>query len=204
MSTTKRSTEPVDTLLVFPSDLGWMAVVVADGVVKRLTFGHASAAAAKKALGFKGDRPIFADTRTGTVPPKPGKRDARLVRRLQAYAAGVPDPLCDIPVELGPCSDFQRRVLEECRRIPYGRMMSYGQLAAKAGSPGAARAVGNCMATNKIPLLFPCHRVVCSNGQLGSYSAPGGTSMKRRVLAIESHETGLELGSDSRQNAAAL
>jgi len=193
MSTTKRSTEPIDALLVFPSDLGWMAAVVADGVVKRLTFGHASAAAAKKSL----DRKTL-------KPTKPGKRDARLVRCLQAYASGVPDPLSDIPVDLGRCGGFGRRVLEQCRRIPYGRTTSYGELAAKAGSARAARAVGNCMAANKIPLLVPCHRVVCSDGRPGSYSAPGGTSMKRRLLAMESHKIGLELGSDSGQNAAAL
>ena len=56
--------------------------------------------------------------------------------------------------------------------IPYGRTMSYGELAAKAGSPRAARAVGNCMAANKIPLLVPCHRVVCSGGRLGSLFRP--------------------------------
>jgi methylated-DNA-[protein]-cysteine S-methyltransferase len=193
MSTAKRSPEPIDTLLVFPSDLGWMALMVAGGAVKQLTFGHVSAAAATKALGQKTPKPT-----------KPGKRHARLVRRLQAYAAGVPDPLRDIPVDLGPTGDFGRRVLEQCRQIPYGCTMSYGELAAKAGSPRAARAVGNCMATNKIPLLVPCHRVVRSGGRLGSYSAPGGTSTKRRLLALESHEIGLELGSDSRQNAAAL
>jgi methylated-DNA-[protein]-cysteine S-methyltransferase len=175
MSTAKRSKESVDTLLVFPSDLGWMAAVVADGVVKQLTFGHPSAAAARKALGRK-----------TPTPTTPDKRDARLVRRLQAYASGVPDPLSDVPVDLGGRGGFARRVLEQCRRIPYGCTMSYGELAAKAGSARAARAVGNCMAGNRIPLLLPCHRVVCSTGRLGSYSAPGGTSMKRRLLAMES------------------
>ena len=165
----------MDTLLVFPSDLGWMAAVVADGVVKQLSFGHPSAAAAKKAL----DRKTL-------KAEKPGKGHARLVRRLQAYAAGVPDPLGDIPVDFGRVGEFQRRVLEQCRLIPYGCTVSYGELAAKAGSPRAARAVGNCMAANKTPLLVPCHRVVHSGGRLGSFSAPGGTTTKRRLLAMES------------------
>jgi methylated-DNA-[protein]-cysteine S-methyltransferase len=193
MSKSKRSAEVTDTLLVFSSDLGWMAAVVADGVVRQLTFGHPSAAAAQKALGRK-----------DLKPAKPGKREAGVMRRLQAYAAGVPDALDGVPVELGPCQGFQRRVLEECRRIPYGRTIGYGELAAKAGSARAARAVGNCMAANKIPLLIPCHRVVCSNGRFGSYSAAGGMSMKRRLLAMESQEIGLELGSNSRHNTAAL
>ena len=186
MSNSKHSTASSDALLVFSSDLGWMAAVVADGVVKRLTFGHPSAAAAKRASGFKGDSPVFADTKAGTFPAKAVKGAARLVRRLQAYAAGVPAPLGDVPVDFGPLGEFQRRVLEQCRLIPYGRTMSYGELAAKAGAPRAARAVGNCMAANRLPLLVPCHRVVCSGGQLGSFSAPGGTAMKRRLLAMES------------------
>jgi methylated-DNA-[protein]-cysteine S-methyltransferase len=193
MAATKRATDAADELLVFSSDLGWMAAVVGEGAVKQLTFGHASAAAAKRSLNQK-----------SLQVAKPSKANARLVKRLQAYAAGTPDALCDISVDWGPVGDFQRRVLEQCRRIPYGRTMSYGQLAAKAGSPRAARAVGNCMATNKIPLLVPCHRVVCSGGRLGSYSAPGGTTTKQRLLAMESHEIGLELRNDSGQNAAAL
>jgi len=175
MSNRKQSTEPIEAVLVFPSDLGWMAAVVAGDVVRQLAFGHPSAAAAKKALG-----------RGAPASAKPSKRHAPLIRRLQAYAAGIPDGLDDVPVDFGPVGDFQRRVLEQCRRIPYGRTISYGELAAKAGSPRAARAVGNCMAANKTPLLVPCHRVVHSGGRLGSFSAPGGTSMKRRLLAMES------------------
>jgi methylated-DNA-[protein]-cysteine S-methyltransferase len=174
MSNTKPSREPVDAVLVFPSDLGWMAAVVAGDAVKQLSFGHPSAAAAKNALG-----------RTVPASLKPAKRHERLVRRLQAYAAGIPDPLGDISVDFGPLSDFQRRVLTQCRLIPYGGTMSYGELAAKAGSPRAARAVGTCMARNKAPLLIPCHRVVRSSGQIGPYGV-GGTAMKRRLLAMES------------------
>ncbi len=165
----------MDTLLVFPSDLGWMAAVVADAAVKQLSFGHPSPAAAKRALESK-----------TLKAAKPGKDGKQLIRRLQAYAAGVPDSLGDIQVDFGPVGDFQRRVLEQCRLIPYGATISYGELAAKAGSPRAARAAGNCMAANKTPLLVPCHRVVHSGGRVGSFSAPGGTSMKRRLLAMES------------------
>ena len=198
MSIAKRSKEPVDTLLTFPSDLGWMGVVVSGDVVKRLTFGHCSSAAATKAaLGV----PLLRRSSAGSKPLAGhclcqavahccderglAQRNIPLVRRLQEYASGNPDSLRDISVDPGPMSDFQRRILEQCRRIPYGKTMSYAELAAKAGSPRAARAVGNCMAANRIPLLIPCHRVVCSDGRLGSYSAPGGVAMKRRILASE-------------------
>ena len=68
---------------------------------------------------------------------------------------------------------------------PVGTTLSYGQLAARAGSPRACRAVGNCIAGNKIPIVIPCHRVVLSGGGIGKYSAPGGARMKKRLLMIE-------------------
>jgi len=164
-----------DTLFVFPSRLKWMAVIAAGTTVKQLTFGHRTAAAAKAAL----DSRLLA----GAIP---GDKDSSLVRRLQAYASGTVDDFHDIRIDFGPLSPFRRRVLEQCRRIPYGSTVGYAELAAKAGCPGAARAVGNCMAANRMPLLIPCHRVVCSDGRLGSYSAPGGPETKRRLLALES------------------
>ncbi len=164
-----------DTLFVFPSQLQWMAVVAAGTTVKQLAFGHSTAATARAAI----DRGLLA----GAIP---GGADSPLVRRLQAYAAGMADDFRDIAIDLGPSGTFQHRVLQQCRRIPYGSTLSYAELAAKAGHPRAARAVGNCMAANRIPLLIPCHRVVCSDGRLGAYSAPGGTDMKRRLLALES------------------
>ncbi len=164
-----------DTLFVFPSQLKWMAVVAAGTMVKQLTFGHPTAVAARAAI----DRGLLAHA-------VPGGAEAPLVRRLQAYAAGMADDFRDIPIDLGRPNTFRRRVLEQCRQIPYGATLGYGELAAKAGHPGAARAVGNCMAANRIPLLIPCHRVVCSDGRLGSFSAPGGTETKRRLLALES------------------
>ncbi|MEX1224432.1 MAG: MGMT family protein, partial [Pirellulales bacterium] len=72
-----------------------------------------------------------------------------------------------------------------CRRIPIGQTMSYAELAAVAGSPGAARAVGNIMAGNRVPIIVPCHRVVGSGGSLGGYSSSGGLRTKRRLLSLE-------------------
>jgi methylated-DNA-[protein]-cysteine S-methyltransferase len=162
-------------IFVFPSKLGWMAAVAAGTMVQQLTFGHPTAATARSA--------VDADLLAGAVP---GRRDSPLVRRLQAYALGAADDFRDIRVDFGPTTEFRRRVLARCRRVPYGSTISYAKLAAKAGCPGSARAVGNCMAANRIPLIVPCHRVVCSSGRIGSYSAPGGTELKRRLLSLES------------------
>ena len=78
---------------------------------------------------------------------------------------------------------FRRAVMEECMRIPAGKTLTYGDLAAKVGRPGAARAVGRVMATNPWPLLVPCHRVVGSDGTLHGYG--GGLPMKAALLRAE-------------------
>jgi O-6-methylguanine DNA methyltransferase len=80
---------------------------------------------------------------------------------------------------------FQRRVWREISKIPYGGLTSYGLIARSMGKPRAARAVGNCMAGNRTPLVVPCHRVVAAHGRLGRFSAPGGSRTKRRLLAME-------------------
>ncbi len=80
--------------------------------------------------------------------------------------------------------NFTQRVLDVVRRIPRGRVMTYRQVAAAAGSPGAARAVGSIMRKNIDPTV-PCHRVIKSDGTPGQYNRPGGTKMKRDILRTE-------------------
>ena len=69
--------------------------------------------------------------------------------------------------------------------MPRGETVSYAELAGRAGSPNAARAVGGVMAGNRVPLLVPCHRVVGAGGRLGGFSAPTGVELKKRLLALE-------------------
>jgi len=107
-----------------------------------------------------------------------------LAGQITAYFSGRA-AVFDVPVDLSGKSDFQRRVLGQCRRIPAGRVVSYGELARRAGRPRAARAVGQTMASNPIPLIIPCHRVVAADGGLGGFSAEGGLRLKRRLLEHE-------------------
>ena len=93
----------------------------------------------------------------------------------------------DIPVSLNGFGGFSRRVLTTCRAIKFGQTTTYAGLAKKAGKPNAGRAVGNTLAKNPLPLIIPCHRIVRSDGKLGGFSAPGGISMKKRLLAHEKH-----------------
>ena len=77
---------------------------------------------------------------------------------------------------------FEKKVLRRVAAIPYGRTMTYGQVAAAVGRPGAARAVGGVMARNRLPLVVPCHRVVAVRG-LGGYA--GGLKLKEKLLRLE-------------------
>jgi methylated-DNA-[protein]-cysteine S-methyltransferase len=78
---------------------------------------------------------------------------------------------------------FKRRALKEASKIPFGKVITYGQLARKAGSPKAARAAGQAMATNPISIIIPCHRVIGSNGGLTGFG--GGIKLKKRLLMME-------------------
>jgi methylated-DNA-[protein]-cysteine S-methyltransferase len=86
-------------------------------------------------------------------------------------------------LNLEACTDFQRRVLLEERKVPRGKVSTYGKIAARAGQPKGARAVGSALAANPFPLLIPCHRAVRSNGDLGGFQ--GGLEMKKALLEME-------------------
>jgi methylated-DNA-[protein]-cysteine S-methyltransferase len=163
---------------VFPSDLGWMALAWTNHKLTRLTFGHPSAASAIASLEVDDN---WTTTSTHEVPVW----IAKLAALLQSYAAGSSDSFDDIPLDLSHLSEFQSRVVRACRRIARGRVRTYGELAAAAGSPAAARAVGSVMAKNRFPIIIPCHRVVGAAGSLGGFSAREGLSLKRRMLELE-------------------
>jgi len=99
----------------------------------------------------------------------------------------------DIPLLLEGVSPFGRSVLAACRGVRYGRTISYGRLAAKAGFPKAARAIGGVMARNPVPLIIPCHRVIRSDGKIGGFSAAGSVSLKKRLLKMERQHGGNDL-----------
>lgn len=91
--------------------------------------------------------------------------------------------LLDILLEDVP--PFHRKVYLALCKVPAGKTVTYAELARRAGSPGAARAVGQAMAKNPWPVVIPCHRVVAGNGRLGGYSGRGGVATKRKLLQLE-------------------
>lgn len=90
-----------------------------------------------------------------------------------------------LPIDWTPFTPFRRAVMQAAMAIPYGEVRTYSDLAAAVGRPGAARAVGRVMATNPMPLVVPCHRVVGRDGGLHGYGGPGGLSTKAWLLRLE-------------------
>jgi len=167
----------IDRITVFPTGLGWISAAWQDSRLAALTFGHNGPQRAVAAIGLQEYAEEIQHLGANS-------RDA-LARRLRTYAEGEPDDFLDVQLVLGGVTRFRQRVMRECRRIRYGDTITYGELAAKAGSPRAARAVGSAMANNPIALVVPCHRVVGAGDGLGGYSAPDGLRMKKRLLRLE-------------------
>jgi methylated-DNA-[protein]-cysteine S-methyltransferase len=131
---------------------------------------------------------VFADGRlVYSQLPRPDTRAPEgshpLVPRLRAYFAGEPVDFADVEVELADQTPFGRRLAEAMRRIPYGEVVTYGELALSAGRPRAARAAGNFCARCDLAPILPVHRVVSANG-IGGWGAYG-TEVKRRLLELE-------------------
>lgn len=111
----------------------------------------------------------------------PGRLD-EVARQLDEYFAGRRQ-VFDVPLDLRLATGFRRAVLAHLPEISYGRTASYAAVAEAAGSPRAVRAVGTACATNPVPVVLPCHRVVRSDGSSGGYV--GGTSAKQTLLTLE-------------------
>jgi methylated-DNA-[protein]-cysteine S-methyltransferase len=111
-----------------------------------------------------------------------GDRLDPLVRELDDYFGGRRQRF-DVPIDLRLARGFRLTVLRHLSAIPYGSTESYGEVAAASGSPRAVRAVGSACATNPLPIVVPCHRVLRSDGSLGGYL--GGLAAKERLLALE-------------------
>lgn len=106
-----------------------------------------------------------------------------LATRIRAYFSGERTSFEDVELDLSWATPFQLAAAQALRCVPYGEVVTYGELAALAGHPNAQRAAGSFCAANRFPLIVPCHRVVAAGG-LGAYGSLG-TEYKRRLLALE-------------------
>ncbi len=126
----------------------------------------------------------FLDIRSDPADPACASAvDAEVISRVGAFLRGEEVGLEEVAIDLDWCTGFQREVLGVLRDVPRGEVVSYGEVAALAGHPGAQRAVGTICATNRFAFLVPCHRVVGAGG-IGGYGS-AGVDVKRRLLALE-------------------
>ncbi len=160
---------------LFSTPLGWFGLAGNDRCVWRLTFGHRTSRDAETAL--KSALAEHSLTKADWYPS--------LRKLLEAFANGKSVSFDDVRVRIEHRTEFQQEVLVATRAVGFGETVSYGELAARVGRPKAARAVGAVMASNQIPIIIPCHRVVGSQGQLTGFSAPRGTDLKQQLLELE-------------------
>jgi methylated-DNA-[protein]-cysteine S-methyltransferase len=116
-------------------------------------------------------------------PPPPAVRHA--VGGIVALLSGTATDLSTVPLDTERVPAFDRRVYEVARTIAPGQTLTYGDVAARLGEPGAAREVGRALGRNPFAVIVPCHRVIAAGGKTGGFSATGGVTTKLRLLEIE-------------------
>ena len=164
--------------VTFKTNIGWISFCFSENGIQNLTVGHASKADAFGALGKAADQ--------DGLTPQPTKGSHVLKDLINQYLAGEFVTFNDVRIDNPTTTRFRQSVLDNCRKIRYGETISYGELAKRSGSPNAARAVGNIMKSNRLPLIIPCHRVLASGGKIGGFSAPSGVQLKQTLLHLES------------------
>lgn len=148
------------------------------------TLAFACTAVGLSGLSFR-DTPRARGRLRGGLPLVEAPERTEVVRdRLAAYFAGERGDF-DLPIDWRGTSGVQREVLEKLYTgVPYGRTVTYGELAVLSGTDAGARGIGTVMGSNPIPIVVPCHRVVASDG-LGGYSGGSGVEVKRWLLTLE-------------------
>ena len=124
---------------------------------------------------------------TPEAPPPPSVQ--RAIEGIAQLLHGAAIDLAEVALDMADVPSFERRVYEVARTIPPGATLSYGDIAARLGAPGEARAVGQALGQNPFPLVVPCHRVLAAGGKVGGFSANGGIATKLRLLSIEGART---------------
>ena len=164
-----------------------VAVARTDTPIGTLTLAATPAGLVR--IGFQRELDTLVDELAAQISPRVVELPRRLDdarRQLDEYFEGRRHRF-ELPVDLRLAGGFRRTVLELLfERVGFGETRSYAELAALAGSPRASRAVGSAMATNPVPIVVPCHRVLRTGGALGGYG--GGLDVKRYLLALEGGE----------------
>jgi methylated-DNA-[protein]-cysteine S-methyltransferase len=154
---------------IFKTSLGWIGLTGSQAGISRVILPRKTpddVLAAINPTNARHDKNAFADLAQ------------RLIQYFDGDTVAFPDNL-----DLSQATAFEHTVWQATQAIPYGQTRSYGWIAAQIGKPNAARAAGQALGRNPIPIIIPCHRVIASNGKLGGFS--GGLDMKQTLLDVE-------------------
>jgi len=157
---------------VFPTPLGWFAVLLSEYGLRRTSLKPS------KELAIQGIRGEFEDFSNSNLELMKTTREV-----TEAYFAGTGFGLERLPLDIRGMTKFTQECLMVCRTIPVGETRSYLWIAKELGNSKAARAVGAVMARNRLPVVIPCHRVIANSGRLHGYS--GGLNLKLDLLTLE-------------------
>ena len=161
------------TACVFPTPWGWMGLSETTKGINAVVLPKASRQAVLSGLGLPS-----AELLEGRTSPRLRGAQAQLT----GYLAGMRRSF-DLPLDLSRGTSFQQKVWRTLRGISYGRLRSYQWVALRVGGRQYARAVGNAVGANPIPIVIPCHRIVSQDASLGGFS--GGLPTKRKLLTLE-------------------
>ena len=164
--TMDKERKPAIATLATP--VGHIIVAVGPRGVSRVSSGHVKHS---KGKAGGGDR-------------REARALAKAVKELREYFLGKRKRFT-VAVDVSRGTPFQQRVWRELQRIPYGKVVSYGDVARRIGRPRSARAVGQAVGSNPVGILIPCHRVVASDGSIGGWSGGRGTAGKKTLLRLE-------------------
>jgi methylated-DNA-[protein]-cysteine S-methyltransferase len=166
---------------VFETALGFMGIAWSEKGLTRLCLPQASRDSVERRLLRLdgaipgGDRPRWVD---------------ELVAAITAYAAGAAVDFSAFPVDLTGVDAFRLAIYDAARKLAFGEVTTYGELAKRAGHAGLARETGAALGANPVPLVIPCHRIMAAGGKIGGFSAPGGSAAKERMLSLEGVRVG--------------
>lgn len=166
---------------LFDTAIGLCGIIWSDRGVRGLQVPEIDAAATRARLLRRYPHAVEAS-------PPPAVQQA--IDGVVALLAGEPRDLRDVIIDDDGTPDFNRKVYAITRAIPPGQTLTYGEIAARLGDKLLARAVGQALGENPVPIVMPCHRVLAAGGKTGGFSAPGGVDTKLKLLSIEGAQPG--------------